>query len=128
MGESHVDTRSNRVAKAVALSLLVYPGAGQWVNGQRGKAYFFIASFSLAFGGFLFVTLSNIKTFYDTLTTTLDFAPITGLLPKILGTLALSALLWVVSGIDAGFGVPDPPDVVSESPPPASEPESATEE
>ena len=128
MGEPQPDTKANRVAKAVALSLLVYPGAGQWVNGQRGKAYFFIVSFSLAFGGFLVVTLSNIKTFYDTLTTTLDFAPITGLLPKILGTLALSALLWVVSGVDAGFGVPDPPDVVSESPPPASEPEPATEE
>ncbi len=123
------DTPANRGAKAVALSLLLYPGGGQYFYGAKTRGLVLGGLFTVAFVGFLYHLISNLKNFYEVLTRQLELADITPALPHLGGWLAASAILWLVTGIDAFLvgraaapvSVAETPESPTESPPPAQD-------
>lgn len=96
-----MNTKQGSPWTAPALSLMVFPGAGQWANGEQGKAAAFGLVFAAVFGSWLVYLFTLVNAFYSKLTTRGEVLDSAGILPLLLGWLALCGVIWMASGVDA---------------------------
>jgi len=92
-----------RQRQAVLLSVLLYPGAGQWLQGRRLAAVLYAVAFTVAFIPFLWQAAVIILAFYRFAFHFMEAeAPTANLLPLGL-SLAVSLGVYILNIVDAAL-------------------------